>query len=366
MTPAGARTQRPGGEIRRIAVLRALRLGDMLCAVPALRALRRRFPQARILLLGLPWAVDFVQRFPRYLDELIPLPGFPGLPETPPDEAAFERFAASLRDRRLDLALQLHGDGSITNAVVARLGAREVAGFHPMQAAHPGHGRFLPYPGHGHEIHRLLALTGFLGAPSEGDHLEWPIHAADRAEAHSVAGTVLAGDAPYVCLHPGARSPGRRWAPGCFAQVGDALSRRGFAVVLTGSEEERPLTAAVASGMASGCLDTAGRLSLGGMAAVLAGGRLLVCNDTGVSHLAAALRAPSVVVHLASDPARWAPLDRALHRPVAAAAPGTPCAHAGCSPAAPCSRAVDPGEVLEEAWRLLEGSPRGDAARTAS
>ena len=88
---------------------------------------------------------------------------------------------------------------------------------------------------------------------------------------------------------------------------------RGLAVVLTGSEEDAPVTAEVAA-MSPPATDTAGRTSLGAFGALIAGARLLVTNDTGASHVAAALRIPSVVVFTASDPRRWAPLNGALHR----------------------------------------------------
>ena len=123
---------------------------------------------------------------------------------------------------------------------------------------------------------------------------------------------------PYACLHPGASRPDNRWSPEHFAVVADRLAGAGHRVVLTGSRAEAPVTHAVASAMSAPAVDLAGRTSVVGLAAVYAGARLVVSNDTGAAHVAAAVRTRSVVVFPTDgDPDRWAPLDRARHRVVA-------------------------------------------------
>jgi ADP-heptose:LPS heptosyltransferase len=100
-----------------------------------------------------------------------------------------------------------------------------------------------------------------------------------------------------------------------FAEVGDRIAAEfRLRPVLTGSSAEAELTAEVASRMHREPLDAAAPISIGAMAVLLRGARLLLCNDTGVSHIAAGLKLKSVVIFSKADIARWAPLDRLTHR----------------------------------------------------
>src|SRR5918911_1178252 len=103
------------GPPRRVVLLRALQLGDLLCLVPALRALRAAWPRTELVLVGLPWARMFVERFHSYLDSFREFPGYPGLPEQVPQVERIPAFLASLQQEHFDLALQVHGSGTITN-----------------------------------------------------------------------------------------------------------------------------------------------------------------------------------------------------------------------------------------------------------
>jgi ADP-heptose:LPS heptosyltransferase len=302
---------------RRIAILRALPgLGDMLCVVPALRALRAALPAAFLTLIGLPWARLFVERFPNYLDDFIPFPGYPGLAEGGGDPREIVAFLAAAQEQRFDLALQMHGSGGITNPVALLLGARRTAGFYEPGRFCPDPDRFIPFPADEPEVCHHLKLLNFLGIPSCGADLEFPIYREDRDALHALSEARDLRPGTYVCTHPGFHTPARRWRPEQFAAVADALAARGFRVVLTGTAGEAGATRAVAAAMHASPIDLAGRTDLGMLAALYADARLLVCNDTGVSHLAAAVRLPSVVIFASPDTRRWAPLDRARHRAV--------------------------------------------------
>jgi ADP-heptose:LPS heptosyltransferase len=298
-----------------IVLFRALQLGDMLCAIPAFRAVRVAFPDSRITLAGMPWAHALVTRFMHYLDDFIAFPGVPQLPEQPADVAALPGFFADMRARHFDSAMQLHGSGVQTNAIVAQFGAKRTVGFHPRGESAAA-GDFYPYPERGHEIRRLLRLLEFLGIPSQGEALEFPLYDDDYHELHALTGMDALEPGRYVCLHPGARDVVKRWPAKHFARIGEALHDAGYRVVLTGSGAERTLTTAIARTMRNPSINCAAPVSVGAIAALLNHARLLVTNDTGVSHVAAALRLPSVVVFSATDPDRWAPLDTTLHRVV--------------------------------------------------
>lgn len=336
--------------MRRIAVFRALQLGDMLCTVPALRALRRAAPDAEITLIGLPWAAGFVERFSSYLDRHLCFPGYPGMPESEPDAAALPGFFATARERQFDLALQLHGSGGLSNPLTLALGAARTAGFYATGDPCPDAGTYALWSEGEHEVLRYLRLLQLLGVPSCGRQLEFPL----RPEDHTALGRAAPNLAPgsYVCIHPGARLPSRRWPPQRFAEVADGLAGQGWTVVLTGSPDERALTQAVRGAMRARAIDLTGATTLASLAALLAGARLLVCNDTGVSHMAAAMATPSVVVCCGADPGRWAPLDRQRHRVLHADVPCRPCAHQFCPIGHPCATGVASASVLASAEAL--------------
>lgn len=296
-----------------VVVFRALQLGDMLCAVPALRALRLAVGGVRITLVGLPWARQFAERYARYVDEFVAFPGDPDLPEQPVRRDELSGFYAAMRARRFDLAIQLHGSGRHSNRIVQAFGARTMAAFGGEASTECS--LRLSYPDQGHESARLQALMTALGAADTGPALEFPIFADDERELADSSIARLLPSAPYVCVHPGARWRDKCWHPARFAAVADALANsHGVRIVLTGSASERDLTQAVAAQMRSPAIDTASPLSIGAMAVIMRGAALLIANDTGVSHIAAGLRLPSVIIFSKAAMARWAPADGTLHR----------------------------------------------------
>jgi ADP-heptose:LPS heptosyltransferase len=362
------------GELRDVAVLRALPgIGDLLCAMPALRAFRIAYPETCVTLIGVPEAETLIARFGSYVDELAPFPGFPGVPEVPFDARRTTAFVTRAQAREFDLAVQLHGSGRTTNAFVALLAARRTAGFVLPGFPCPDPELFVPYPADRPEPLRHLALMEHLGLPVDDPTLEFPLWDEDRAEAERLlAGHGSAGNA-YACINVGASLSQRRWPIERFATVADGLAERGVTPVLVGVAGEEPLTSATAVLMRSPAVDLAGASSVGGLAALLAGARVTVTNDTGTSHLAAAVGAPSVVIFSASDPRRWAPLDGRRHRALGTAIGVSPdddrgrCLRDGCRRRGdPLVTDVRPAQVLEQCDALMAGAGLSSTSSAAS
>ncbi len=298
-------------DIKKIAVFRALQLGDMLCAIPAIRALRHAYPSATITLLGLPWAKSFVERFDKYFDRFIHFPGYPGLPEQPFDEQQLDAFLKHVRKEKFDLLLQMQGNGSIVNRLMFQMGANQVAGFY-NEESHVNSPLFIKYPAKEPEVKRHLLLMKHLGIPSQGTHLEFPITKQDQKEFEALLLPIYPEN--YICFHPGSRGRTRQWPPKYFAQIADYCIEKGFVAVITGTKEEIEITSEVIKCMHHIPVDLTGKTTLGTIAILLKNSFALISNCTGVSHIADAFETPSVVVSMDGEPDRWGPLNRKLHR----------------------------------------------------
>jgi ADP-heptose:LPS heptosyltransferase len=304
----------PSDKIKKIAVFRALQLGDMLCAIPAIRALRNAYPNAEITLLGLPWAKWLVERFDSYFDRFIHFPGFPGLPEQVFDPVAFAEFLPLIQREQFDLVLQMQGNGSIVNSMIELFGAKYTAGFCMEGHYAPDNNLFMSYPEHGSEIDRHIALMEFLGIPSQGNSLEFPLNATDLQQLDYLALPVERGR--YVCIHPGSRGAWRQWPAEHFAALGDFCYEQGYKVVVTGTKDEANITGEVIAQMGYDAINATGKTSIGTVAVLINDSALLISNCTGVSHIAAALKTPSIVISMDGEPERWGPINRQLHRTI--------------------------------------------------
>ncbi|MEU7618265.1 glycosyltransferase family 9 protein [Micromonospora rifamycinica] len=266
-----------------ILVLRALGVGDLATAVPALRAVRAGYPDEELVLAAPAWLGPLVGLVGG-VDRLLPTdgPGPPPWPGPPPG-----------------LAVNLHGRGPQSHRTLA--GAGRLLAFRCPPA---GHLDGPDWHDEEHEVDRWCRLLDWYGIPADR---------TDLALRRPPPGRLPAG---VTVVHPGSKVEAKRWPADRFAALAGRLAGRGHRVVVTGSTGERELAARVAAG--AGLPESAvlaGRTDLVELAALVAAARLVVSGDTGVGHLATAYRTPSVLLFGPVPPARWGPPpDRPWHR----------------------------------------------------
>lgn len=325
---------------RKIAVLRASGLGDFVCAIPALRALRFALPHAEIVMIGLPPLRDLVVRLP-YVDRFAAFPGYPGIAGPPCEARNVVGFLQRMQSERFDLALQLQGAGVYANPFTLLLGAQLAAGF---VTAGDDAGRLdagLVWPEQGHEVRRVLALLRFIGAEPRGEELVFPLSAEDRRIAAQKLSSLAT---PLIGIHPGSRDPRRRWPVEHFATVARTLRQRhGGTVLVFGEMQERDTALQLTEAIGAGAFSVAGTTPLAMLGAAIERLGLLLVNDSGPAQVAYALGTPTVAIYRRGDKHRYGP---PLAGPFEALEP-----NAGENAAAPSM--VDVAETLAAAERLL-------------
>ncbi|RYY34582.1 MAG: LPS biosynthesis glycosyltransferase, partial [Sphingobacteriaceae bacterium] len=166
----------------------------------------------------------------------------------------------------------------------------------------------------GHEAERHIKLMEFLGIPSQGTNLEYPLAIEDYDALDALKLDIEPKS--YVCIHPGSRGAWRQWPVQHFASLADYCAEQGYKVVITGTIEEASIIKDVISNMRHNVINTAGKTSMGAVGVLIQNAALLISNCTGVSHIASAFKTPSIVISMDGEPHRWGPLDTRLHRTI--------------------------------------------------
>lgn len=308
-----------------VLVLRALGLGDLLTAVPALRGLRSAYPDHQVVLAA-PAPLRELALLTGAVDDLLPTP---------------QLGRINWREPSPVVAVNLHGRGPQSTCALRALEPTTLL-------THAGSG--VPGPEWDSDLHevvrwcRMLAYFGIPAAPSNLD-LRRPRLPSPLPRA--------------VVVHPGCGFPARQWPPERYAAVARRLAGAGLHVIVTGSAVERPLAQQVAA-MAGLPEDAvlAGRTTLSELAALVANATMVICGDTGIAHLATAYRTPSVVLFGPVSPRHWGP------------PPGRPqhCALWAGSTGDTFADRPDPGllqitttDVLAATARLIETAPSNQA-----
>jgi ADP-heptose:LPS heptosyltransferase len=306
----------PVPDVRRIAILRANGLGDLVVAEPALSAVRAAYPDAEITLLGAPHHEALLAGRPSPVDRIVVVPPVQGVrayPHSVPNvsEEELEAWVAPLREYGFDLAIQMHGGGGNSNRLLDRLGARVTAGTAAPGAPRPD--RWVPYTPYQHDTLRWNELAAAVGAPAPRVEPRLAVTADDLAASLAV---VPAADDPLVVVHPGATDARRCYPEERLGAV--AAEPAGARVVVVGGESDADRVARVAEGFTRETgrepETVVGGLTLSGLVGLLARADLMIGNDSGPRHVAGAVGTPTVAVFTYANLADVAPLTRVWHR----------------------------------------------------
>ncbi|WP_245643376.1 glycosyltransferase family 9 protein [Sanguibacter suarezii] len=295
-----------------VLVLRALGLGDALAAVAALRGVRRAWPERQITVAGRLDLGRWLHQH-RLVDAVLPTSGLAAPLDWPRPPGGSHVSG--------HVAVNLHGRGPQSHRLLLDTRPDQLVAFDCPATGTPGP----EWDADEHEVDRWCRLLSRVGGTCGREDLRLPAPGPRRG---------------HVVVHPGAASPSRRWPPERFAAVVAHLAAAGRRVVVTGTAQEREITAQVcghrapvtsmpaAPPAAPGVHDAGGRLDLPALARLVGTADLLVSADTGVAHLATAFATPSVVLFGPTPPRLWGPaLDPHLHTTLWHGGPGEYGAH---------------------------------------
>ena len=331
-------------DYRHILLIKPSSLGDIVHAMPTCAAIRRAYPKARLTwLVKREWA-GLVERID-------------GIDRVWPVESTLKGWLSQispLRAERFDLAVDLQG--LFRSAAIAWLSAPSLlVGFANGREGSPWfYSRRVPVPQvEMHAVDRYLLVAKAVGAEEAGTpefHFRIPQTDYDEVDSLLSRSGVPHGTS-WVAMNVSARWPTKRWPAASFAEVADRLQQEGCgAVVMIGGPDERTDVARVSRMMKTPAIDLTGATTVGLLPALLSRAALIITNDSGPMHIAAAVGTPVVALFGPTSAARTGPYGVG-HAVLTGKVPCSPCFSRTCHNALPleCLRTVSPQQVLEAA-----------------
>jgi ADP-heptose:LPS heptosyltransferase len=364
---------------RRILCVRLDNLGDVLMTTPALRALKESGAGRHLTLLTSGAAASLAGHLPMVDDVWAydaPWVKHPGAQAAPASDLA---LIVRLLQARFDAAVifTVYSQSALPAAMTCWFAGIPLRLAHcrenPYQLLTDRVAETEPHAQVRHEVARQLALVRTVGATTDDRRMAFdPGYAARRAmharlraalpQRSSGAGAARLGLGRWLVVHPGASAPSRRWPAERF---GDAVARIAplfDGIAVTGSDAERPLVATVCERAGPRAVAFADALSIGEFGALIEAADLLISNNSGPVHLAAALGTPVVDLYALTNPQHtpWCVPHRVLNVDV----PCRDCYRSVCDqPGHPCLRGVSVDDVVAAAHELLR-VPRSDMPRS--
>lgn len=287
-------------------------MGDALLTLPAIDSLRKSFPDAELMALASPAAAAILGRLPALNSvESLDFPGFDryGRNASASPWRLALRTAGRLRRQQFTSALVLRPDHWWGALVVWLAGIPQRVGFATAETS-PFLTTALPLQREHALLHNLRLASVLTGEPMNPKvHLRFPLAEGNRFRATALLNAGgLAGNARFLCIHPGTGTRFKHWPAAHWARVAGALGQSLDArVVFSGSAAERTLVQDILAQMSTAGLDLAGKTEVGELAACYERAVMVLGPDSGPLHLAAAVGTPSVSLYGPADPVEFGP-----------------------------------------------------------
>lgn len=340
--------------VSNILVVSSTAIGDTLLSTPAIRAVRKRYPKARVVALLNKKNMELF-RDNKNIDGAVPYHG------------GYRRFRATIDElakHKFDLALILHGNEPQATPICYLSGARFIVKL-------PNNSRFnfllsnqrpvVDWEEMGHGIEGRLKIAELADCRADGFRMELPLGEDDLRGADAfLKRNGAARDALLFGFQPGASTLSRQWFPERFIELGQMLLEKypSAKIVLTGSEAEGALCSKIAEGLGGKAMNAAGKLPLREAAALIKRLKFLVTGDTGPMHVAITVGTPVVALYAVSDPARTGPFyDKEIHRVIKKERTCEPCVSKKCT-YQKCMEAIGAEEVYGECVSITEARRR--------
>ena len=291
---------------QRILLIKPSALGDIVHALPVLTALRRRFPDAHISWLVNRNYVNLLEGHPD-LSDVIPFDRGASRMGLIPAIGHYHEFLRQLRGRKFDLAIDLQGLLRSGVMIAASAAHRRVGLATAREGARWFYTDRVPVaqPATTHAVDRYWLVARELGVGDLPKQFTIPITAEDHAWAEAM---LVSQPRPYLMVGVGARWMTKRWPPEHFAGlIHKAQERWGGTAIFVGGQDETAAARIVARKLRGQFLDLTGGTTLRQLAAILSRGDVMIANDTGPLHLAAALGRPVVAPYTCTKVVRTGP-----------------------------------------------------------
>jgi lipopolysaccharide heptosyltransferase II len=358
-------------QAKRVLCVRLDALGNVLMTTPALRALKEASPNRRLTLLTSPAGAEAGRLVPE-IDEIIVYEA-PWVKATPLRDDSCREFAIAdlLKDQAYDAAIifTVYTQDPLPAAFLCYLADIPLRLAYCHENPYQLLTHWIPDPEPQqrlrHEVQRQLDLGAAVGARAGRPGLSLRVSdTAFQRVRRLLDHAGLDGRRPVTVVHPGASAPARRYPPESFARAAALLAHQtDTQIVFTGTRQEIELISGIQSLMEAPSTSLAGRLDLEGLAALLSLSSLLVVNNTGPAHVAAAVGTPVVVLYALTNPQHtpWGVPSRVLYHDV----PCRFCNKSVCPQGHhQCLRSVAPEAVAAAARELLLETRFARAARS--